>query len=331
MATYFCAKIATHPIMTTSEKYSPTMQLALLLLFIGLGIIAGSACTLLFANLYLRATPNDFAAVIAASKDPLVYRVLQIINVIFVMILPAIFFARTNQSDAPGFLRFTKAISGKQAFLLVFIVLAALMIGGSLGAINEMIPIPESWANYFKELEDEYNNQVLVITSMKHVQDYIAGIFILALLPAIAEEMIFRACIQKVFISISKNAWTGIIITATLFSMMHLSFYGFLPRLFLGILLGYVFYKGDNIWLTIIIHFLNNAFALTQMYAVSLHGEAPSAALEENLPMIYGAVGAVLFVLLFRIFNRETEFVLSMYRTQKLSSTNSTSDDTKYH
>ncbi len=305
--------------MTSTEKYSPSMQLALLLLFIGLGIIAGSACTMLFANLYLGATPNDFAAVIASSKDPLVYRVLQVINVIFVMILPAAFFARINQSDAPGFLRFTKAISGKQAFLLVSIVLTALMVGGSLGAINEMIPIPDNWAKYFQELEDEYNNQVLIITSMKNVQDYIAGLFILGLLPAIAEEMIFRACIQKVFISISRNAWTGIIITAVLFSMMHLSFYGFLPRLFLGILLGYVFYKGDNIWLTIIIHFLNNAFALTQMYAISLHGDTPAAALEEDLPLIYGAAGAILFFFLLRIFKRESEFVLSMYRTKKIS------------
>lgn len=313
--------------MTSTEKYTPTMQFALLLLFIGLGIIAGSACTMLFANLYLGATPNDFSEVIANSKDPVVYRVLQVINVVFVMILPSAFFARTNQSDVPGFLRFTKAINCKQTFLLVSIVLAAIMIGGSLGAINEMIPIPESWASYFNQLEEDYSKQVLIITSMKNVKDYISALFILALLPAIAEEMIFRACIQKVFISISKNVWTGIVITAILFSMMHLSFYGFLPRLFLGIVLGYVFYKGDNIWLTIIIHFLNNAFALTQMYALSLHGEAPSAALEEDLPLMYGAVGVIVFVVLFRIFNRETEFVLSMYRSQKMSASNSTIDD----
>lgn len=302
--------------MTSTERYSPLMQLAFLFMFIGLGIVAGSACTMLFANLYLGASADNVTKLISESNDPIVYRVIQVINVLFVMILPALFFARMQQADVTSYLRFTKAISGKQAFLIVSIVLAALMVSGSLGAVNEQIPIPENWSKYFRQLEADYNKQVLTLSSMKTVQDYLTGLVILAFLPAIAEEVIFRGCLQQVFTRIARNAWVGIIITSLLFSAIHLSFYGFLPRLFLGILLGYIFYKSDNIWLCILIHFLNNAFALTQMYAISRNGQPPTDALEENLPLFYGMIGVTLLVFLIRIFNRESEFVLSMYRTQ---------------
>ena len=102
--------------MTASQRYSPAMQLALLFMFIGLGIIAGSACTLLFANIHLGASAEDATTLISNSDDPFVYRVIQVINVVFVMLVPAIFFARIQQADVGGYLRFTKAISGKQAF-----------------------------------------------------------------------------------------------------------------------------------------------------------------------------------------------------------------------
>lgn len=302
--------------MTSRQRYSPFTQLAFLFIFIGLGIVAGSACTLLFANIYLGASAENVAELISKSNDPFVYRIIQVINVVFVMILPAIFFARVQQTDVGNYLRFTKAISGKQAFLIVSMVLAALMVSGSLGALNEQIPLPDDWSKYFRQLEANYNKQVLTLSSMKTVQDYLAGLVILALLPAIAEEMIFRGCLQQVFTNIARNAWIGIIITSLLFSAIHLSFYGFLPRLFLGIMLGYIFYKGDNMWLNTLVHFLNNAFALTQMYAISRNGETPTDALEENLPVFYGVIGVTLLVFLFRIFNQESEFVLSMYRSQ---------------
>ena len=195
-------------------------------------------------------------------------------------------------------------------------VLAALMVSGSVGELNKQIPLPDELAKYFRELETSYNKQVLTLSSMKTLQEYLVGLVILALLPAIAEEMIFRGCLQQVFINITRNAWIGIIVTSVLFSAIHLSFYGFLPRLFLGIMLGYIFYKGDNMWLNTLVHFLNNAFALTQMYAISRNGENPADALEESLPFFYGLIGVTFLVFLFRIFIQESEFVLSMYRTQ---------------
>jgi hypothetical protein len=297
--------------MDEQFKYSTGMQVTFLFLYVGLGFATAGACTILFSKLYLGATQDTMTSAIIHSKDPFVLRVVQVINVLFVMVLPSIFFSRTIHNKPFQYLKFSSVISGKQFFLLVSIVLAALMVSGSLGMLNEKIPLPTDWVSYFKEMEENYNKQVSVITNLNSISDYLAALIVLGLLPALAEEMLFRGCLQQLLSGIFRQVWIGIILTSILFSIMHLSFYGFMPRLFLGLLLGYVFFKSGNIWHSIAIHFLNNAFALTQMYAVSLHGQPETEVLQENLPLYYGLVGSVLLFFLIKLFNRETELVIS--------------------
>jgi membrane protease YdiL (CAAX protease family) len=88
------------------------------------------------------------------------------------------------------------------------------------------------------------------------------NLLVIAVIPAIGEELTFRGIIQKLF-----NRWFGhphwaIVLTAFLFSAMHIQFLSFLPRFFLGLVLGYLFYWSGSIWLTILVHFINNAIAV---------------------------------------------------------------------
>jgi membrane protease YdiL (CAAX protease family) len=77
-------------------------------------------------------------------------------------------------------------------------------------------------------------------------------------LAAIGEELLFRSIIQTSLIKICKNAHVGILIASAIFSFIHLEFYGFVPRLILGMLLGYMFYFSGSIWIPMLMHFLNN-------------------------------------------------------------------------
>ena len=129
-----------------------------------------------------------------------------------------------------------------------------------------MIPYFEDCEKYFRGLEDEYNKEMLAIANMKTAGDYIVSLFVIALLPALFEEMLFRGSLQPVMINLTKNAFAGILITSILFSAIHISYYGFLPRLALGLIIGYVFYFSKNLWLSSITHFLYNAFGVTQLY-----------------------------------------------------------------
>jgi len=78
--------------------------------------------------------------------------------------------------------------------------------------------------------------------------------------------MFFRGVIQKKLKNILNNPHIAILITSFVFSAIHMQFFGFLPRFFLGMILGYLFYYSGNLWMPIIAHFINNALAVLLMY-----------------------------------------------------------------
>jgi len=116
-----------------------------------------------------------------------------------------------------------------------------------------------------------------------------------------------------VMISVTKNVFAGILITSILFSAIHMSYYGFLPRLGLGLIIGYVFHFSKNLWLSVITHFLYNAFGVTEIYSVSKTGELNADAISDTLPLYYGIFAFAALFAIFYVFKRESEVVISMY------------------
>ena len=80
------------------------------------------------------------------------------------------------------------------------------------------------------------------------------------------EELTFRGVLQQALTKGCKNPHIAIILTAAIFSFIHFQFYGFFPRMFLGLVLGYMFYATGSIWTSIAMHFLNNGTAVVVYY-----------------------------------------------------------------
>lgn len=293
------------------QPYSPLTQLAFLLLLAGGGIVFGSIITLVIASAILHVPMLNLADELLKPENVQVSRLLQIAATFFYMATPAIIFSFIVSRKPFAALDFGKRINSTQIMWVVAIAVIALILGGALGELNSMIPIPDTWAAKFKAMEDEYNKQVLALSSMHTVADYIISLLLIALLPAIFEEMFFRGAMQQVFIKLFGNALSGILLTSIIFSAIHLSYYGFLPRLFLGMMLGYVFYYSKNLWLNILAHFLNNAIALTQMYILSRQGKLNEESMNDTFPLYYGLIAAVAFVWVFIQFRKKSEEVLS--------------------
>ena len=91
-------------------------------------------------------------------------------------------------------------------------------------------------------------------------------LLIVAVVPALGEELLFRGVLQKIFISWTKNPHIGIWITSILFSALHMQFFGFFPRLLLGLMFGYVFLWSKSLWLPILGHFINNGSVVIASY-----------------------------------------------------------------
>jgi membrane protease YdiL (CAAX protease family) len=160
--------------------------------------------------------------------------------------------------------------------LLLFLAIYTLM---QLPWINMMSAWNNSleWGGAFEEMyrlmrakEDAAALMIENLLTMPDVQSLLATLIVVALIPALGEELLFRGIIQKLFTQ-RYGAHAGIWITAFIFSFIHFQFFGFFPRLFLGALLGYVFYYTGSLWYAIAVHFANNAGAVIAYFAFQ-HG-----------------------------------------------------------
>src|SRR5690606_12250217 len=126
------------------------------------------------------------------------------------------------------------------------------------------------------------------------------NLFMIAVLPAIGEELLFRGVIQRIFTNWTRNHHWGIWISAILFSALHIQFYGFVPRMLLGVMFGYLLVWSGTIWLPILAHFCNNAFAVTAMYLIDNNVLDPGVEeIGSTSDSYYAVVLSVLMVTLF--------------------------------
>ena len=91
------------------------------------------------------------------------------------------------------------------------------------------------------------------------------NLLIIALIPAIGEELTFRGVLQQ-GLTRRMNPHIAILLSSAIFSFIHFQFYGFLPRMFLGMLLGYLFYTSGSLWTSMLMHFINNGCAVVVYY-----------------------------------------------------------------
>lgn len=297
--------------MLQKRRLTPGMHIAAFLICFGLSLVLSTLVQYLILTAY-RINPLQAGAI----KEVGVLRLLQLAGSVVLMALPAVAYAWlvTGRSASPfAFLGFNRMASGKQVFLLVLMVIPAMLMSGSLAEIMKRIPLSGEMTNYFKLMEEKYSDQVMILARMDHFSDLLISLVLLALIPAIVEEMLFRGGLQQMLKKINAKPVAAIVVTALLFSLIHFSFYGFLSRLFLGLLLGFVFEWSRNLWLCIFFHFLNNAFILIQVYATSGPGGIAEDALNATTPIFYALLTLPLLYMFGVVFFRESRLVQSRF------------------
>jgi hypothetical protein len=146
--------------------------------------------------------------------------------------------------------------------------------------------------------------QVLVLSHMSGIPDLLFSLLVMALAPAIFEEVFFRGGLQQMMTKVTGKAILSIIVTSLIFSAIHFSFYGFLSRFALGIVLGFLFFESKNIWVPILAHFLNNAIAVIQIYILRMQGKSIEDSMDDKFPLwvLFIALPAVFY--LFNFFKK---------------------------
>ena len=115
--------------------------------------------------------------------------------------------------------------------------------------------------------------KVALVAMSYSVPELMLNILIIALIPAIAEEFFFRGFIQRYLTRLTKNYHISVWVTALAFGLIHFNVVSLLPLVFLGAILGYIYHYSQNIWTSILAHFINNASLLWFVYKYSFDTE----------------------------------------------------------
>jgi membrane protease YdiL (CAAX protease family) len=192
-------------------------------------------------------------------------RYLQTLFSISLFIVPAFLAAYLFSANVTGYLGLKRTAPLKWFGTTLLLMLAAIPCINMLAALNEMIVFPESlsgleqWLRNFEEAAQQTTKRFL---NVDNVSGMFFNIFMIAVLPALGEELIFRGVLQKIFTRWTGNIHIAIVVTGFLFSLMHGQFYGLFPRWLLGVMFGYLLVWSGTIWLPIFAHFVHNAVAV---------------------------------------------------------------------
>lgn len=241
---------------------------------------------------------------IPSASDGNALRSMHVINNLIGFLLPAIVTANLLHKRPFSLMGFTGRIKRDQWGLTVLIVGISLIVATSMAWFNNQIPIPASWKIEFDQMEIEYNRHVEAIVIMKDVGDYMVALIVMAFMPAFCEEALFRGGMQNFLSRGTGKPWLAIIVVSLIFSLAHFSFYGFLSRLFLGIVLGALYQYSGRLWLCILAHFLNNALALTILFSSTQNGKPASEAIKVNPATWWGILLLPIVIGLFILFKR---------------------------
>lgn len=230
--------------------------------------------------------------------------ILQICGQIGIFLVPSLLFVYlVHSKNVSGFLGIEKKMSLTTILLLIALMFLVLPLIYFLTIFNiDVIDnLPESlsvFKNWVQARENTSSVTIDLFLSRDTIGWLIVNIIMIAVLPAVGEELVFRGILQRLFTNMTRNYHFGVWIAAILFSAMHMQFYGFLPRLFLGLIFGYLLIWTKNLWIPIIGHFINNASAVLVAYfnrtGVMETGHEQFGATDDNYTIIFSAAVTVI-------------------------------------
>lgn len=247
------------------NRESPFFQLFVSLLIIGgvgmvLTLISIVAGVFIFNS---DLTVLDKAAASLRPNDESFMRYLLIMQDVTLFIIPSIIIMILLRPENSGRMPEAKVPGITEIILVLILAFCIFPISSFTGQINSAIRLPDGLKGletWIAEKEEKADNLIELMITSRTFWSMMLNLATIALMPAIAEEMIFRGVFQKILGRLFRSDHIAIWVTAFIFSAIHFQFYGFIPRLILGLVFGYLFLWSRTLWLPVIAHFVNNAF-----------------------------------------------------------------------
>lgn len=200
----------------------------------------------------------------------------------------------------PDYLKIRRAPGLKLGGLAVLLMACSIPLVLYSLNINQLVPLPD----IFKQIEEQMDNTIRGLLQMNGFAEFFANLTIIAILPAIGEELVFRGVLQNQLMRRIASPWAAILLSAAIFSLAHFQLEGFLPRMLLGVLLGWLYWRTGNLWVSVLAHFFNNG---VQVFGQYLYGnQLSSVDLEKDVqvPWEFAAMSLLMVLAVGRLIHQ---------------------------
>ncbi len=297
--------------MSTNEtsifNMTPGFRMVLFIAMTGLSMILGGLVTFSIVAALLHVPFLEIQSILMRPEYTSMTQAANAVASIIGFGLPVLVVGYFTSGKLTVQLGFNPITNQKQILIVVLLALTGLVLSGALGDLTDKLTLSSSIRNWATNLEAQYKKALMAMTQMRSIWDLVFAILAIAVVPAIVEELYFRASLQKIIMDWSGKPFVAIVVTAILFSAFHFSYFGFLSRMSLGIVLGLIYYYTKTIWLPILMHFINNAIGVSALYAVRNNPKKIDQVLDTNLAYYWVLLGILLLVVLFKQLKNTTD------------------------
>lgn len=240
--------------------------------------------------------------------DPIVLLATQgIVSIVLFMVVPAIFIKAALKLD---FQEFFPKVAWTTIGLVTLISICFMVVNSAIGEWNMSLDFGSSdFADWAKRSEEQLKVLTEHITNFSTPSHFLLAFVVVAIIPAIGEELLFRGLIQNLFSRAFKNPHIAIWLTGFIFAAIHMQFFGLMPRMLLGVLFGYLYHWSGKLSVAMIGHLINNGMALIALYLVQGDLiEMSTEQMEQSAPwpavLVFGLISFYLITLFYKRFQQ---------------------------
>jgi len=224
------------------------------------------------------------------TSTPMMAKLVNGLFTIFTFLIPLVIFANAVLTDRFNYYKLQRKVNITPIIVASFAILASVFFIDIVERWNIGLITSPEWVEQRKQ-SIEFSNWA---QQMPGIMDLLVFLLVSALAPAVCEELFFRGAVQQLLLEWTRKPHAAIIVTAFIFSLLHIDPFGFAARFILGIALGYFFWWSGSLRLSIIGHFVFNAFGIINLYYVQHNPDSWWSKAE--VTYIFGAVSLVVSV-----------------------------------
>lgn len=280
------------------------------LLFVNIGV-ATMACYLVLPALF---GIKDLTALstgnITNDTERYAFLAMQGIVSLWGFLGTAYLFSYLEARNIPARLNTTTRPALKVLALAIFSILIAQLFIELLVNINKAIPLPQQLQQAFESMQAQEEHLMESMLRFTGIGSFLITAVVIAVIPAIAEEFFFRALLMGGMLRARWNPVVAMFVSGFLFALAHAQFTNMLAIWLMGAFLGYLYYISGSIWLSVVVHLINNFLTVLFKYLYAT-GRVGSDFAEASPPVWLSLVALVVFTLcvfLFYKWRQKAEF-----------------------